>query len=180
MRKRKTWNFKELRDLCATKGLPDSQVYQDTLFWKRQRSSYHAEQYREIWREFFSSSNEIQVGGEGWNRAQFASEAHVEAMAQVLHSMADILAQIINKVALCAKFLEGDVKLSKILKELEKKPQAVKIVERINKLQNSDEFGYIDAFVNTIKHRRLLDRVFHLEYGKSKRNDKALCFRKFE
>lgn len=180
MRKRKTWNFKELRDLCATKGLPDSQVYQDTLFWKRQRSSYHAEQYREIWREFFSSSNEIQVGGEGWNRAQFASEAHVEAMAQVLHSMADILAQIINKVALCAKFLEGDVKLSKILKELEKKPQAVKIVERINKLQNSDEFGYIDAFVNTIKHRRLLDRVFHLEYGKGKRNDKALCFRKFE
>lgn len=180
MSKRKTWNFKELRHLCLAKGLPDSQVYQDTLLWKQWRASYHAEQYREIWMELFSSSNEIQVGGKGWNKAQFASEAHVEAMAQALHSMADILAQIINKTVLCAEFSEGDVKLSKILNELKKKPQASKIVERINKLQNSVEFRYIDAFVNTIKHRRLLDRVFHVEYGEGKRNDKAVCFRKFE
>lgn len=176
----KTWSFEELRNLCTNKGLPDSKIYQEALLWKQQRASYHAEQYDEIWRELFSSSTEIQVGGQDWNKAQFASEAHVEAAAQVLHSMADILAQIINKAVLCDDLREDDVSLSSVIPKLRGKSKAHKIVAAIDKLQNSTEFRYISAFVNTIKHRRLLDRIYHAEYGENKRNEKAVCFRKFE
>jgi len=176
----KTWSFEELNNLSAAKGLPGSRVYQQALLWKRWRASYHAEQYDEIWSRLFSSSDEIQVGGEDWNKAQFASEAHTEAATQVLHSMVDILAQIINKVVLRDGLPEDKVTLNSIVRELGKQGIANKIVAAIDKLQNSEEFRYINAFVNTIKHRRLLDTTYRLEYGKGKRNEKAVCFREFE
>ena len=179
----KIWSFEELRNLCAAKGLPDSKTYREALLWKQQRALYHEEQYHKIWTEFFSSlsgMDEVKVGGRVWNKAQFASEAHVEAAAQVLHSMADVLAQIINKVVLCDDLSEYNVSLSSVVAKLKKKDGAHKIVVAIDKLQNSTEFRYINAFVNTIKHRRLLDRVYHMEYGENTRNEKAVCFQQFE
>ena len=179
----KTWNFEELRDLCINKGLPDSKIYQEALLWKQQRASYHAEQYHKIWSELFSSLGELgetKVGGQVWNEAQFASEAHVEAAAQALHSMADILAQIINKAVLRDGFPEDKVTLYRIVGKLKKQGIAHKIVAAIDKLQNSEDFRYIDAFLNTIKHCRLLNRIYHMEYGEDKRNEKAVCFQQFE
>ncbi|MBA7632124.1 hypothetical protein ES703_39666 [subsurface metagenome] len=179
----KTWNFEELRNLCTNKGLPDSKIYQEALLWKQQRASYHAEQYHKMWRELFSSlgkMGEIKVGGQVWNEAQFASEAHAEAAAQTLHSMADILAQIINKAVLYDGFPEDKVTLYRIVGKLKKQDSAHKIVAAIDKFRNSAEFRYIDAFVNTIKHRRLLDRSYHLEYGENTRNEQAVCFQEFE
>lgn len=177
---RKTWSFEELRASCAAKGLPDSKIYQEALLWKKWRVSYHAEQYHKIWRELFSSSTEIQVGGHDWNEAQSASEAHIEAAAQALHSMADILAQIINKVVLRDNLAEGGVALSNIADKDKNKRIPPKIIAAIDKLLSSAEFRCIDAFVNTIKHRRLLDRIYHMEYGENTRNEKAVCFQEFE
>jgi len=179
---RKTWSFEELRSLCAAKGLPDSKIYREALEWKRWRASYHAKQYERYQKrldKLFPPQHKRDINK--WICLREASEAHVEAAAQALHSMADILAQIINKAVLRGDFKERDVSLSSaFVEKLEKKAGAHKIVAALDKLRNSAEFRYINAFVNTIKHRRLLETTYHLEYGQGKRNEKAVCFQKFE
>lgn len=173
------WSFEELRNLCKAKGKPDSRIYQETLLWKKERARYHEEEYQKIWAELFSSHATLTVGSEEWNKAQFASEAHVEAAAQVLSSMGDVLAQIINKAVLSDELKEDDVYMTKVRGKLGKKQGTDKISQAINKFQNSAEFKYINAFVNIIKHRRLLDRVFHAEGGENKRNAHGVCFLEF-
>ncbi len=120
------------------------------------------------------------MGGRDWNEAQLASEAHVEALAHVLHSMVDVVAQIINKVILRDELDKDCVSLPRVKAKLKEKDGTQNILSAINKLQNSAEFRYINAFVNTIKHQRILNRVWHAEYGKGKRNQRAVCFKKFE
>ncbi len=175
----KIWSFEELRNLCAAKGLPDSKIYQEALLWKKERALYHEEEYQKIWAELFSSHATLTVGSEEWNKAQFASEAHVEAAAQVLHSMGEVLAQIINKAVLSDELKEDAVSMTTVRDKLAKKQGTGKISQAINKFQNSAEFKYINAFVNIIKHRRLLDRVFHAEGGENKRNAHGVCFLEF-
>lgn len=178
---RKIWSFKELRNLCVANGLPDSKIYQDALVWKQWRITYHAVEYRKFQKKLDKLFlPQTQAHKNKWVRTEKASEAHVEAAAQALHSMADILAQIINKVVLCGHFEEGDVCLSSVINQLKETDGANKIICAINNLLNSAEFSYINAFVNTIKHRRLLETTYHLEYGENKRNEKAVCFKQFE
>jgi hypothetical protein len=176
----KTWSFKELSSLSSAKNLPDSEQFQVALGWKRRRVKYHAEEYHEIWRHLFSSSDKIQMGGVDWGKAQLAAEANVEAAAQVMHSMADILAQIINKTILKGELKEHSVTLSLVLKKLEKKLNSRGIVSSINKFMDSTEYKYINAFVNTIKHQRLLDITYNIEPEKGTSYPKGICFKEFE
>ncbi|HKZ82296.1 MAG TPA: hypothetical protein VJ793_01410 [Anaerolineae bacterium] len=113
-----TWNLEELRNLCAAKGLPDSTVYQNALYWKLQRADFHKKQSETIWSNLFSAHQELQIYGEEWIQAQFAYESHVEAAMQSLHSMADILAQIINQAILNGALLEDEVSFSGVLDRL--------------------------------------------------------------
>jgi hypothetical protein len=93
--------------------------------------------------------------------------------------MADILGHIINQVVLCGALPEHNVSLYSVLCELHKKAVAPDILTKVTKFKNSTEFEYIDAFVNTIKHRRILDTNYHAEYGTGKRNDQGILFKNF-
>ena len=179
-KKEKIWNFKELNILSDKKKLPDTKVYQNTLIWKKQRAYYHAELCEDIWTTLITSSEKITLGGAKWNKAQISTEANVESTAQLLHSMADIMAQIINKVILKGKD-EENISLGKVLVELQKHNNIKEIVTAIKKLKNSPEFEYINAFVNTIKHRRLLDTTYYMVRNGSIPNmTKGICFQEFE
>jgi hypothetical protein len=175
-----TWDFKELDVLSKKKALPDTSVYQNTIHWKIIRTNYHAELCEEIWTTLISSSEKITLNGYKWNKAQISVEANVEATAQVLHSMADIVAQIINKVILEGKN-EDDITLGKVFIELNKYANTKEITTAIKKLNNSPEFEYMNAFVNTIKHRRLLDTTYYLlREGHIPNMTKGICFQEFE
>lgn len=177
------WDFAELRDLCRKRGIGGSRVHQNALEWKRWRVEYHAEKSQEVWGELDQLGKEkggIEVGGQEWNETRFASTAETEAAAQVLHSMADILAQIVNKAVLKTPLSEAQVSLGRVCKELKRRNCAPIVVSKIESLQNSKEFEYLNAFVNTMKHRHLLDTNYRAEFGNGTRNEEGIRFKAFK
>jgi hypothetical protein len=53
-------------------------------------------------------------------------------------------------------------------------------VNALEDLRDSQEFKYIAAFVNTIKHRRLLDTDYYGEFGQGKSNIVGVRFLSFK
>jgi hypothetical protein len=176
------WDFVELRGLCQKQGIADSTVHQNALQWKLWRADYHAERAQAVWSELdqiVKAKGGIQVGGQEWQKAEFASTAETEAAAQALYSMADILAQIVNKAVLKTPLSEAEVSLSGVRDDLKEQGDAPIVVSKIESLQNSKEFKYLNAFVNTIKHQHLLDTEHRAEFGKGKRNEDGIRFKAF-
>jgi len=171
------WNFEELNKLCQQKNIPESIVYQKSLEWRWRRADFHAEKAKEIWAELFSKP--VITQDSRFNEAVFSYEAHVEACIQSLHSMADMLAQIINVVILKNQFMEDGVYFKTLIGEMEKNGIAPLVTNYMKKLLNHEVFQYIDAFCNTIKHRRLINSKFRAEYGKDYRNESGIKFLQF-
>jgi hypothetical protein len=179
------WSFEEFNKLCQTKHLDDTYIFQKALYWKIAHAFYHAERSKDVWKELLSSKESISVGGVDWNKTQLASEAEAEACAQVLNSMPDILAQIINtsllKGFLGNNYLHDDkVKIFTVRDKIHKLPNdALKLENEINNLLSSDEFQYIRSFVNTIKHHSLIDSNWSLHMTANSTNQ-GVHFVKFD
>ena len=110
------------------------------------------------------------------------NEAHIIAYAQSAHSVADNLASIIYYSINFKKEFKGfkfhnNYHLSYIKKELQKKQMYGGIVKKIDNLLTSDEFCYLSAFTNTIKHRQLLDHSLSIALISTERH--GLVFNKF-
>jgi len=174
-----TWSLEEFRELGTNRSLPDTSVYQSTLTLKHWRADNFGGKAVEVWNELFSSHQEIKAGDEHWNTAWLESESYLEAALQALHSMADVLGQIINLAVLGGHFTEAQVTLRGVNREIENRGIAPNIVVAIDQLIGSDEFTYTNGFVNIIKHRRLLDTEFRAEFGRDARNELGLRFKSF-
>lgn len=176
------WDYEELRKLCQKRGVRCSIAYQNALQWKLWRADYHAERAQAVWSELdqlVEVKGPIVVGGQDWSETEFASTAETEAAAQALHSMADILAQIINEAVLKRPLSGAQVTLFNVCKNLKNQKNASSVASRIEALQASKEFDYLHAFVNTIKHRRLLDTEWRAEYGEGARDERGIRFKAF-
>lgn len=169
------WNFVELRDLCVAKHLPDSTVYQDALQWKLKRVELYATLARSLWDDLFSQ-DEVEFKDEQKMLPEY--QAHVESAVQALHSMADILGQIVNLAILVPPLDDAEVYLNSVRDKIT--GTAPDVALAIRHLTDSDEFKYINGFVNIIKHRRLLNiKQSVAEFGDGKRNDKGFVFEPF-
>lgn len=171
------WTFVELRKLCRQKNVPESTIYQNSLEWRWRRADFHAEKAQEIWAELFSSP--FTLGDRRFNEAVFSYETHVEACVQALHSVDDIFAQIINVVILENSYQEHQVSTKRLTNVMEKNKVALQVRDRMGRLLDSLEFRYLDAFCNTIKHRRLIPGRFRAEYGDYYRNESGIRFLQF-
>jgi hypothetical protein len=178
----KSWSFEELRDLSRKKGISEEIIssfstFATSLDWRYVRAKFHAEQAHNIWKDLLGQS--FAFGDEKYNKAEFSYEAYVEACVQSLHSMADILGQIINIVILQNHFSEDNVWLKRVAAYINNNGIAPDVLMELNKLINSNEFCYIEAFCNTIKHRRLIKTEYRVEYGGDYRNEEGLVFVEF-
>ncbi len=176
-------DFEELRAACKKHGLPDSTIYQNSLQWKLRRTRYHAKKSRAVWDkldQIVSQKGSVAVGDREWQEVEFASAAEAEAAAQVVHSMGDTLAQILNLALLKPSLSEEEVYLGKVQDSLRSQSRYASIVSRVKELKACTYFQYIDAFVNTIKHRRLLDTDYHAEGGEGTRKDQSVRFLPFQ
>ncbi len=171
---RSRWSFEELREISRKLGIPETTVYQNSLDWRWRRADFHAEMANKVWEDLFQSH--FSTGDQRFRNVVFSYEANVEACIQSLHSLADILAQIINVVVLEARFGENDVSASIVVKAVVQ-PE---IFTPLNEFLKSYEFKYIDAFCNTIKHRRLIPSKFKAEYGEDYRNESGIKFIQFD
>ncbi len=171
------WNFSELSKLCKEKGIPDSKIYQNSLDWRWKRADYHAEMASKVWSDLFKDP--FSFVDQRCYEAIFSYEAQVESCVQSLHSLADILSQVINVVVLGNKFQEDHASIKKVVKIMEQEGIAPDVAKSTKQLLDDKLFNYIEAFCNTIKHRRLIKTNFRAEYGENARNKSGLLFEEF-
>lgn len=102
--------------------------------------------------------------------ARFCSEAHIIAAAQALHSAIDIIGCAIfwalNLNELDSSFTIQDVSLKNVNKFLKERKDVSyrKITTTIDKLLGSHQFAYLNAYVNTVKHRSLVQTNFSIDF----------------
>lgn len=165
------WNLVELSELCTKHGLADPTIFTDSFERRQNRAKYHAKTAQEGWSDFFEQPFNAQyfsVSDPNFQEAVFIYEANTEACIQALHSLGDILAQIINVTVLPKQkqLSEKEVSLYSIYKRMKNvQPTTIApdVVYEIHKLDTSDTYQYINAFCNMIKHRRLLSTDFRIE-----------------
>jgi len=171
------WNYSELNKLCEEKGRPDAKIYQNSLAWRWKRADYHADMASKVWSDLFKES--FSFADQRFFKAIFSYEAQVESCVQALHSQADILAQIVNVLILDNRLPEDSVSIKKVIAIMENESLAPDIAKSARRLLNDGIFNYIEAFCNTIKHRRLIKTDFRAEYGENARNESGLRFEAF-
>ncbi len=169
------WRFDELRKLCNEQEIPVLNIYLQSLEWRWRRADFHAERAQETFEELMRLP-EFVFGNEVYMDAMFKYEADVEACCQALHSLADILAQIINIVLLGSSFSEEDVTFSKVKREVV--PDS-SVRSCMDNFRRSNAFCYINGFCNTIKHRHLIHTSFRVESGGTTRNEEGFVFHQF-
>lgn len=174
------WNLIEFRELCAQLSITNTEIYIYTLNLKYWRATNFVEMAMEEWDTFFNSENEISTSDEEWINSTYKSESFAEASLQALHSMADVLAQIINNAVLPKPLPESEVSLHGIRKILNSVDLTDDLASTIEQLYDSYEFKYLNGFVNTIKHRRLLHTNFRVVAGSDIGYKEGLQFQEFD
>jgi hypothetical protein len=174
------WNFQELKDLCEGKNRAYPYEYIESLYWKRQLAEIHAEEAKRVWKELFDSPP-FSIGDEKYSKAHLIYAANIECCAHCLHSMVDLLMQIINSTVLNGEYKEGDVKFWDIYNSIKNKDNEIyrKIRNPLDLLVKDEAFNYLSAFNNINKHRKLIKSDFHAEYGENCRNEHDIVFREF-
>lgn len=119
----------------------------------------------------------VALGDQHFLGVAFSYEAQVESCIKSLHFLGDILSQIINILVLQGKYSEDSVSIKKVKDATDKENVTSEITT--SNLLNDYSFNYIEAFCNTIKHRRLLHADLRTEWGESARNDSGLRFEEF-
>jgi len=131
-----------------------------------------------VWDEIAGKT--VGVFSKELDRVQSSSETEAIACVHVINTQVDVFLQIINTSLLKSCFSEYEVRMLKIKDELKKHKDMSKILEVLEKLDNSYEYNYISAFDNTLKHRRLLDTNYSWEKQKNDQYRKGVKFKEFE
>lgn len=166
----KTWKSQELLDFCPKCVTDNGAVYVASVGSKIDRIRFLVDRFTSV------EDMTLRLGSDQFLKTQLEVEIYVESIASNLHSLADVFAQVINEIVLkpllpdAEHFSSEKVDLNKIKTklagltlELVKKEYIDKIIDNVDNLSNSTEFLYVSGFVNTIKHRRLLNTTFHLK-----------------
>lgn len=165
----KTWKTQELLDICSQNVTDEAAVYVASVRSKIARILF-------IKDRFTASVNQpLKISTSEFINTQIEVEIYIESLASNLHSLTDVLGQIINVIILkpllpSEKHLSSEtVTIKKVTTQLAeltldsvKRTYADEIIHAVNNLDKSEEFSYISGFVNTIKHRRLLNTTFYL------------------
>lgn len=181
------WDIEELRKLYTTKVVRKNELlleeFLSSIGQKIDRANYHAQKAKEVWKDFFKPSI-VSIPSPEFDSTTNVSVAETEALVNVLNSIADILAQVINITLLelvNQSIPEDEVFAYKVLDKLSKFPQYQNVTKVFSSFLNSSEFKYINAFCNTMKHRKLLDIDYHLHinYREKGKVQEGLRFKEF-
>lgn len=198
------WNLKELFDQVLQRHCKQqADLLKASLvsyIWKLFIAQYHAEESKAIIGKLISHPSKEgyvaatklileQASGTDKGReidlALFQAEAHMIAYAQSLHSLADILSQIIYYSLKLDKHLKKQIDekgryLSKVSKAIKSLQQFNKLYLEVNHLLNSDKFNYLRAYVNTTKHRSLIPTTYSVDFVESITPTHGLKIAEFE
>lgn len=134
---------------------------------------YHLEQAREALKPFFSSDSKVDpvrlvLGGHPYQQsfqlACLVNEANTIALLYTTRSIYDIFAQLLNSLILDNRYSLKQCDIKKVRRALEEG----EMKKQLNGLLDSTEFEYVDGFVNTAKHRHLVQQITTLDFESNK------------
>jgi len=136
---------------------------------RKEISQTSIEEYVEIVKLIFESTARTEKGNR-FNVAVFKGEAHLIAFAQSIHSLGDIFAQIIYTSLNLDTKLKKPIQLK--LRTISKINECISDIHEFEKLHseldcflNSNQFKYINAYVNITKHRSLIPVTYTLSFS---------------
>ncbi|WP_445247241.1 hypothetical protein [Microcoleus sp. OTE_8_concoct_300] len=170
------WKAQEIPQLCPTGIASEAEVYVKAVKNKIDRIMF-------LVQRLSASDESIPTNFESTalRSSQLEVEIYTESISTNLHSLADILAHVINVIVLKPLQAESEYLVSRQISihniknkltalsslDVVRSQSIAEIIKGADNLIASAEFKYIAAFVNTIKHRSLLDTefYFHLKSG---------------
>lgn len=154
-----SWKVKKYRELIVNRygeaTMSDLEKHVYTLRWNQDKVSLHKEAIEQCWNDVFGLPK-VSFGGKKFKHAYYYSMAEGEAIIHSLHSQADILACLIN-VILGSRKLTGKFYFWTVKKKLEEFGIASEVTNNMQFLLDAQEFKYVNAFCNTIKHNCLIN-----------------------
>jgi hypothetical protein len=178
------WIIKEFRELARLQfpaiDMTEIDSTLSSILWKVNICKFHIEEYQRIMNQsvnsnihpyvyavgkILESSAGTEAGKEFW-ATRFISEAHIIAYAHSLHSLADIYAHLlVFSIDLKSKFKNPRrINFSSVCKEIKNENHSSIIVDKMENLQFSEEFKYLNAFINITKHRSLVPVNYSLNF----------------
>ena len=166
----------------------------DSFAWKTDITYFHACESERVIKEALASTNGIKKEDPDYIAivkailfsaspdranshilaAQFMAEAHIIASAQALHSLFDIISSIIYwsfKLDTVPEPLSvKKLNLYSINKTLRKLPIFTVTANLIDSTISSSEFEYLNAYVNTTKHKSLISSNLSASFKADNRN----------
>lgn len=153
-------------------------IYPHSLNRKIFRANLLAKKSVDKWNEYINS--DFEIPSIEFEEIEFEIETYLEASLQNMHSTADVLAQIVNIAVLSGYFKEECVSANKVKNQLRCTNCAKGVCDSFELLLKSESFKYINAFVNTIKHRRLIELIPYGEFIKEKQGILGIMFSNFK
>ena len=173
MRNKKVWDLEEfvrvVKPIVGKEEFENIRKYIDSLGWGGWRINYHIENYKKEMRKI----RKIKIVNTKEDVKKFILQMkkcaeEVICIIQIQQSILDILSQIINLVFLKPPLKEKEVSFNKILcKKIEKRWQDKELFKKSRELKNSQEFKYISAFSNVVKHHKLIKEHLRIDPYKS-------------
>lgn len=185
-----SWNIKELRELIEKKHgslqLEKATPHIRSVDWKIAIASCHSYTSKEAFVHLFDDDSQeyvravkllLSTGEEAssFNEAKLISEANIIACAQSMHSIADILAHVIFHTFMISEIEEREISINRINRIL---PQG-KLKSKVTRLLGMTEFCYLDAFVNTTKHKSIVFSGYHVDLKENPEKEHGIKFEEF-
>ena len=170
-----TWDTKKILEYCPQQSTEDAKIYFKAIQSKIDRIDFSK---RQIEKYFYLTLSTLTDRNDRENFLELKLNIviYLESIADNLHSLPDVLANIITFLILPPDSEPKGTKITikKIIQILSKlqndksveswrKTYYKSIVDAINNLLYSDEYQYINAFVNTIKHPHLIDTEYLIQ-----------------
>jgi hypothetical protein len=185
------WDTKEFKNLVrgrfGEEQLAKVERPLASVSWKLMLAQYHAEESERLYRSYLTEEpldeliqivNQVLLSASGseeaskFVEARILSEAHVIAYAQSLHSVADILAQVIYLGLDLERNLPKPIPihsrgLHKVCGNMLRESLALEVADAIDTFRQLRSFLYLQAYVNTTKHRSLVDVTHSISFESS-------------
>lgn len=186
------WRLKELEDFVTKKrGRAASEMFEQylrSISKKLDIAAYHSNESNDLLKEFTTGSDVFKnytqmfklsfglitanISEEEKQRSvdfhfcAFKAEAHVIAYAHAMHSIIDMMAQVINQ-ALGLGYDVHDVTIYKIRNGV---AEFNSLHKEINELLKYEEYDYLKSFVNCQKHIILIPATYNFDCNISEGN----------
>jgi hypothetical protein len=172
------WSLKDLRSKVRARSLANDafDAFVAELIRSIDRSTrifvYHMTTARDAMQGFIDHERpqsrqnwELLLGVDTDRQADFeyakiVSEANLVACAYTARSLLEVFAQLVNELVLSPPMPVADCTLKRLTERL----QDGELKLELQRLVNSHWFAYVSAFVNTVKHRQLVQHVTSISF----------------